>query len=101
MSIGSFPHRTGGGKSDWSVSVLFAAPGVLSVTLLYRVANWGIRALTEKTWTDLDDILAGLVVYTFSIAAALAALAYAIAHLPPYFTSLVQTGWSWMTERLI
>jgi len=86
---------------NWSKPVGLVIGALLSLLLIPKVMNWGIRSLTERTWSDWDDVIVGIIIYPVSIGLTLSALVFAIGQVPPYFTSLVQSLWSSITASLI
>jgi small-conductance mechanosensitive channel len=74
---------------EWIVPVAMVVIGILLASLIYFAAQPGIRWITEKTWTDLDDSLLGIVTGPLCAATVVAFVYAGISRLPSQFTALV------------
>lgn len=89
FSIWRFGRQVG---LDWLVPVMLMVGGIFITSLLFVGLQWSIRWFTEKTWTDLDDIIVGILSGPLSATIIAAATYFSLQALPEYFKSYARNA---------
>jgi len=93
IAASSFPEGLRTDMLDWLESPGWLIFSLIVPTIAYRIIPFGVKWLTEKTRTELDDILAtGLGALIAFIIAAFG-IFKALNTIPPYFQYAVSKGW--------
>jgi len=69
---------------DWVRPVGFVVGGVFGFTLVHEGLQCAVRWFTEKSWTDLDDIIVGITSGPLAMVTMAAAIYFSLTSLPQY-----------------
>ncbi len=84
----------GGFMEPWLHFVELLGGGILLIVISMPILEYGIRWFTEKTWSDFDDLLVGVIGGPLIVVVIAVIISLSISQVPDYFIYYVRIGWN-------